>query len=53
MRTLGSLRLRLCQSGADDQDRDRNDRGYNVCVSSSNKLLSSVTNNSSRSATTS
>jgi hypothetical protein len=48
-----ALRLRLGQSGADDQNRDRRDRGYNVCVSSSHKLFSSVANNSSRSATTS
>jgi len=53
IRTLRSLRLRLCRFGADDQNRDRRDRSYNVCVSSSHKLLSSVANNSSRSATTS
>src|SRR6266496_4288602 len=48
IRTLRSLRLRLCRSGADDQNRDRR---YKVCVSSSHKLFSSVANNSSRSAT--
>jgi len=53
VRALRSLRLRLYRSGADDQNRDCRDRGYNVCVSSSHKLFSSVANNSSRSATTS